>query len=967
MAVRREKVVLELEDQFTAGALRSAGAAEVLDKSLDSLGRRSVQTSRAQRDMEASVSSAGRAASASEKSIDRYSGRLGLLVDVAASLGPSLVPMAAVGIPAATGLASALGMVALGGGTAILAFQDVGDALDKVNKARIQPTTANLSAAHLALEKLGPDARELVAHLANLSDEAKQLRDAAAGGLLPGVEEALDSLITRAPQAEKILHRIGHAAGEMLAEGADSLASDRWDEFFDFIQREAPPAISQLGEAVGNLTHTAASLWIAFSPVNSDFLSWLVSATEQTDQWAEGLSKTQGFQEFVAYIRENGPQVGETLGAIAMALLHIVEAAAPIGAATLPILEAVAETVSAIADSDLGTPLLAFLALSRAVAIFDRGLQSGPIQSIRQLGPDLRTMAETNVVAWGRSADETERYNKAAERSRATLGKMASGIGIVGGLALAQSGLTDEIGLTNTAMFASMGLMAGPWGAAVGGAIGAVLDFKDGQKSAAVSAEDLLQTLDKQTGAITANTRESVKNALQKQGVYDAANALGLSLVDITDAALGSEAALARVKAATDALTVDPNSRVGRAAQIDLITGAIGGQNKELDETIRLSRQLAAADGTLTTARDFLFGSTADQTGAERDHRGAVDDTRGALEGLTAVTDTNKDGVIDNTDAILDNIAAMEDRTDAINAAFNAETNYQRSLQIGADREKAAADIRKQIADAEAQGAEDRAALQQRLAGAKTPAERRSIQAQIQDSLENQRETIQRLREQLEEYAPTLDKTTKAGQANRDVLSQMAAGWNNLSGEQQNAKGKYEEARRALIDQAKQFGASDKAAKGYADRLLEIPPRISTKILLEKQRAQEMLDAYSEAFNGLDGRVAKTMIQLRIDQMTGEGGKLDNGGKSSPPTTGGGKGGTSGPTRSIIPPRQRLTAADVTRGSHTITSHGASADDIAAAVSRHARPMFDNVSFNSDGDFDRALQLASSLANKGGA
>ena len=582
-------------------------------------------------------------AGGSTRTIDRFSGRLGLLLDVAGALGPALIPIASVGIPAVTGLASAFGMAALGGGTAVLAFQKVGDAVGALNKARLQPTEANLKAADLALKQLGPDAQHLAKYLSGLTDEVRGLRDAAAGGVLPGVEDAIDSLLLRGPQAERILGLIGDAVGDLLAEGGASIASDRWDDFFNFIATEVPPAITGLGHAVGDLAHAAAELWMAFAPLNSDFLGWLTNAADAIDDWATGLDQTEGFQEFIAYIEENGPQVGQTLGAIAMALLNIVEAAAPIGAVSLPILEAVANVISLIADSDLGTPLVALLALSRTMSLLDRAT-AGPIASVRTLGADISTMASTSIGAYSRTTAVAERYEKAAARTRETLGKLGKTAGIVGGLTLAQSGLTDEIGLTNTALGASAGLMAGPWGAAVGGGIGALLDFAAASKLATVEAKDLVEQIDLQTLALNKQGYAAIGESLS--GYQDALDATGLSLEEVVSASVNGGDELDRVnQTITDYLnglgpltagTADYTSEQAKAASanadqataVQRLREALFGQNDEVDKATDLAR-----------ARKAGIDAAAD---ADRDGADAADEYTSSLERMaTAVAELN--------------------------------------------------------------------------------------------------------------------------------------------------------------------------------------------------------------------------------------------------------------------------------------------------------------------------------------
>ncbi len=578
-----------------------------------------------------SVFSFGNTAGGSTRELDRFSGRLGLLRDTALSLGPALVPIGAVGIPAVTGLASALGFTAIGAGTAIMAFQGVGDALKALNKAHLEPTEANLNAADLAMQKLGPDAQNLARYLSTLTDEWAELRDAAASGIAPGVIEALDQLLTRGPQAVRILEKVSDAVGEMIADGGASLASDRWDDFFDFIETEAPAALTALGHSVGNLTHGLAELWMAFDPLNDDVLSWLTNASRRFDEWASHLSETDGFKEFVAYIEANGPEVGELLATIAMAILHIAEAAAPVGAVTLPILEQLAEIISALADSDLGTPILGVLALSRGMALLGRTVQTGPVRSVRTLTGDFKTMGTTSVVAWGRSTEETLKYNAAASRTRATMLGLGKTAAVVGGLAFATSDLADKTGLSNTALFASAGLMAGPWGAAAGGAAGLLLDLTQGNKDTAAAADEVAGTLDQQTGAVTRNTEAWMAKKAVDDGVLDDAESLGLNLADVTQAMLGNEEAVNRV---TDAL-----SGYGAAVQ-SVGTGrgaAVSGWNDDAAAAQRLRDAIAANNGVLDAAQGKVKQTAAALDGAADSADGtasAVDRLNDALVGL---------------------------------------------------------------------------------------------------------------------------------------------------------------------------------------------------------------------------------------------------------------------------------------------------------------------------------------------
>jgi hypothetical protein len=402
LAVRRESVLLQLEDDFTSKMLAAATATKALEGSLRDLDGTSVDTSRSMSrtttDSDRLSSSAVRGSAA----IDKYSGRMGILLKVAGALGPALIPIGAVGIAGVAGLASQLGFAAIGMGSLIIAAQGVGDALKAVNKASLDPTVENLEAAQKAMKALGPDAQDFVARFQQLRPVLAEMRDSAASGWFPGLTEALDSLEVAAPKIERILRAVSEVGGDLVADAAASLAGPEWADFMNFIAREAPPALEQLGHTVGHLTEGMAQLWMAFSPVNDDFGDWLLGISRSFDDWATGLSQTQGFEDFVAYLHTNGPKVADAVGAIANALVQIVEAAAPLGGPVLDTITDLANVIARIADSPLGAPIMvavtAFSALSLVTTASAAGLArvNAGLVAIGAQGP--KTAAALNLI-----------------------------------------------------------------------------------------------------------------------------------------------------------------------------------------------------------------------------------------------------------------------------------------------------------------------------------------------------------------------------------------------------------------------------------------------------------------------------------------------------------------------------------------------------------------------------------------
>lgn len=659
MATRYEKVVLDIESSLASVMARDAAAAKLLERSLNDLSGTSTRTSRSVSGLDEPLSKSAVTSSRANKEIDRLSGRLRLLADTAAILGPALIPIGAVGIPAITGLAAQFGAAAFAGGTAILAFQGVGDTLKKVNAAALEPTAANLEAARIAMQKLSPEARSFVTELRALLPALTGVRNAAAAGLFPGLEASLMDLESMLPRFEDMVYRIGDALGSIAEDSAESLAGPRWRDFISFIESEVPQALGQMATIVGSLAHGLSELWMAFDPLNDSFASWMADAAQGFDSWAQGLSQSGGFNEFIAYIRENGPRVADALSSIGNALLQIVEAAAPLGGPVLQALSVVADVIADIAGSDAGPAIMGTVT---ALALLSRGM---------------KTFEAVSATSWATSIRGAETFTGKMQAAQTPLRR---GAGALAGIAIASTGAADGLGLSNTASMALLGTLGGPWGAAVGGAVGLALDFGASQRDSAIDVDGLTATLNQQTGAITENTHVWAAKQLEEDGLLAEAERMGLSLEMVTNAALGQKDAITEVNDALNGYieagyTADQSSP-GYAAAVELATaaddlqGRLGDIRVELDGQQGALVRVAAASGR--TADGFSQAASAaeqfraavervnrilEQRANVRDFEAAIDDLTDSLKenGRTLDVDTKKGRA---NQAALDAIAA---------------------------------------------------------------------------------------------------------------------------------------------------------------------------------------------------------------------------------------------------------------------------------------------------------------------
>lgn len=694
MAVRRERVVLELHDDgFSTKMARNAAATQLLDKSLAGVDGSATGASTSLRSTARDSDDLARSMRRSGPDIDRFSGRLRLAADAGAVLGPSLVPISAVAIPALTGLAAQLGVAVLGMGSLVAASQGVGDALTAVNEAALEPTVKNLEKADQAMAKLGPDAQAFVSRFQELRPVLSDIRDAAASGWFPGLTDALTDLERVAPEVGRLLREVGEVGGGLVAEGADALAGPEWAEFRAFVTRTGPPALEDLGRIIGNIAAGMAELWMAFDPLNQDFSDWLLEASRGFREWSQALSGTEGFSEFVDYIRTNGPRVADALGSLGNALVQIVEAIAPLGGPSLKIIEAFADAVAAIADSDLGTPILgavaAYAALNRVMQVSvalqtrlggGRLAQGGLFAVGSTMGRDLRAAAPTvsqfGTVAYrmGQSSKYASEQTLAARSAvRGFASQAARGAAPIAGLALAATGVGDGFGLSNAAAGALMGTLAGPWGAAVGGAIGLMLDISEASKDWEESQRRAQAAIDtRNLDAINVSLDEYEKR-LSRLNDLNTTSGVGDFFADVWGLAPWNDGSL------TEGL----DEQIGEVEDgMDRLRAALNGAGtyEEGAGLRRVKFALAGAAEQSEIAAEALkeFQEQYDNLNAVLSRQGSWDAYQAAIDDLTrSVKDNGK-----TLDATTEKGRANRD---ALNGIAEAAIKFSENL-IGADR-----------------------------------------------------------------------------------------------------------------------------------------------------------------------------------------------------------------------------------------------------------------------------------------
>jgi hypothetical protein len=249
------------------------------------------------------------------------------------------------------------------------------------------------------------------------------------------------------------------------------------------------------GKTAGMLVNGLVSAFIKLEPVARDVGVYVLNLSQKF----AGLMSGGGVTTFGNYIRSVFPAVMQTVESVVTAVVHLVQAIAPMGMGSLGILRMLATVISAIPVDVLAT--LAQTAAAVYIGFKSYGLLSGGVTAV--------------------------------------------------GTALQFLGVSAETAATG---MVALNLAAGVIGVVIAAATLLYSANAQAVQADQAAVNTLTDALIANNGVIDASTIKEQANAIAKDGTLAAAKSLGYGLGDVTAASLGLADGTAKVTAHTDAL-----------------------------------------------------------------------------------------------------------------------------------------------------------------------------------------------------------------------------------------------------------------------------------------------------------------------------------------------------------------------------------------------------------------------------
>ena len=261
-----------------------------------------------------------------------------------------------------------------------------------------------------------------------------------------------------------------------------------------------------------------------------------------------------------------------------------------------------------------------------------------------------------------------------------------------------QTRLAGAVALANTAMSRTTSFLGGPWGAVIGIAITAITMFGIAHEKAKGQIDEVTNTLNKETGAVTTDTRIWAAHALEQAGALDAAKRMGIGLSELTDAVLKGRDATEMAREANEKMGItlkDPrwqqavadsgllartvedlhNQIVAGQSAWDNENQAVDANKKSMTDLSPAAQQLATdlgvdaqtADDVTAALKDLddslhaVFDSIFGLSNAQDDLQDAMDKLTKGIQDQREAGDANAGSFVGMSQAARDNRDALQE------------------------------------------------------------------------------------------------------------------------------------------------------------------------------------------------------------------------------------------------------------------------------------------------------------------
>lgn len=213
-------------------------------------------------------------------------------------------------------------------------IEDAREALRRAGESYDDTASAvNTQAANVetAFGKMGAAGQAFTRYLWGLRDGFYELRDAIQAVLLPQVQDAMEAFFSsaNAREASRAMVALADSFGRVVKLFSTSLQGSAWGGFFTMLADLGPQIQEAYGRAFVSFLEALASILTVTAPYALRFADAIARMADNFAEWADSKQGQKDIQEFMDYAARIGPQVADTLGALARGFAAVAKALSP--------------------------------------------------------------------------------------------------------------------------------------------------------------------------------------------------------------------------------------------------------------------------------------------------------------------------------------------------------------------------------------------------------------------------------------------------------------------------------------------------------------------------------------------------------------------------------------------------------------------------------------------------------------
>lgn len=218
-----------------------------------------------------------------------------------------------------------------------------------------------------AMGKLSPAGREFALFIHSLRDDFYDLRAIVQEGFLPGLLEGMKLVIdTYGPGFKEFVGTIAQLFGRLAVDLAKLFTGPAFKRLFEVLAAMTPKVIEIFFKTFVTWLEIFANVAVIFAPMAVQISQFILDISQSILKWMKSKAGQKAIADFLAYLKEVGPDVAKFLLALAGAFVAIVRALAPYGDMLLRFLTGFLDWLAGMDPETLGTLLVGLLGLVTA-------------------------------------------------------------------------------------------------------------------------------------------------------------------------------------------------------------------------------------------------------------------------------------------------------------------------------------------------------------------------------------------------------------------------------------------------------------------------------------------------------------------------------------------------------------------------------------------------------------------------